>query len=86
MAFDQVEHHTIIKMLEAKGFPPRWIAWVKDILSTTTSAVLLNGGCRKEFKCKRGVKQGDPLSPYYLFLQQTFCKVLSTNPIMMVLY
>jgi hypothetical protein len=41
-------------MLEAKGFPPKWLLWVKDILSITTSAMLLNGVAGKDFKCKRG--------------------------------
>jgi hypothetical protein len=62
-AFDLVEHSTVLAMLHAKGFPPKWLRWIKDLLSTATSSVLLNGTAGKDFKCTRGVRQGGPLSP-----------------------
>lgn len=62
-AFDLIEHAAIIEMIRAKGFPLRWIRWTDEILSSATSSVLFNGVAGKEFKCRRGVKQGDPLSP-----------------------
>jgi hypothetical protein len=52
-------------MLRAKGFPDKWLAWVDILFSTSTSSVLLNGTAGKEFKCLRGVRQGDPLSPLF---------------------
>jgi hypothetical protein len=67
-AFDTVEHELIIQVLTHKGFGPRWINWVWSILLSGTSSVLLNGVPGKPFHCKRGVRQGDPLSPLLFVL------------------
>jgi hypothetical protein len=67
-AFDTIEHEAIIQVMKHKGFNEKWLGWAKEILSTGTSAILLNGIPGKQFECKRGVRQGDPISPlFYLF-------------------
>ena len=71
-----MEHSAIIKILEHMGFPPRWVDWVNSILSSGTSAVILNGVPGRKFKCRRGVRQGDPLSPLIFVLAAELLQVL----------
>lgn len=66
-SFDKIEHHANIGISKAKGFGQRCIGWIKMMLGTATSFVL-NGVPQKKNYYKRGVRQGDPLSPLLFVL------------------
>jgi retron-type reverse transcriptase len=77
-AFDTIEHEAILQVMKHKGFNDKWISWARIILTTGTSSILLNGIPGKQFECKRGVRQGDPISPlFYLFGSDLLQSVLN---------
>ncbi|KAI3761869.1 hypothetical protein L1987_52291 [Smallanthus sonchifolius] len=66
-AYDNVSWNFVINTLLQMGFPNKWCDWILGILKSASSSVLVNGAPTYIFKCEKGMRQGDPLSPF-LFL------------------
>ena len=53
-----------MKVMQKMGFGFKWMGWMWRCISTTKFSVLVNGVPVGFFSSSKGLRQGDPLSPY----------------------
>lgn len=67
-AYDSVNWDCLLEVLSLKRFGDKWISWIRSWLFSTNVWVLINRIPGKEILCKRGLRQGDLLSPFQFVL------------------
>lgn len=73
-AFDRVEWSLLICILKNLGFSDQFINLINECLSTSSFSFLISGSPFGNLKPSRGIRQGDPISP---FLFVIYIEILS---------
>ncbi|XP_058742003.1 uncharacterized protein LOC131614437 [Vicia villosa] len=63
-AYDKVSWDFLRYLLRRMGFGDTWLKWMEALIFSSKMSVLENGSPTKEFEVRKGLRQGNPISPF----------------------
>ncbi|GJR41341.1 RNA-directed DNA polymerase, eukaryota [Tanacetum coccineum] len=67
-AYDTVRWDFLDDVLHKFGFGNKWRLWIQSCLRSSRGSIFVNGSPMEELQFFKGLKQGDPLSPFLFIL------------------
>jgi hypothetical protein len=67
-AFDKASWQYLQAILDSFGFDQCWVNWILNLTSSAFFSILVNEVPSQPFSPSRGIREGDPLSPFLFVL------------------
>jgi len=75
-AYDKVKWPFLQQVLRMKGFSPTWYDWINQVTTKGTVGIKVNEDIGHYFQTRKGVRQGDPLSPLLFNIEMDMLAII----------